>query len=155
MHAAAWHLLQDRSSQVALIDSTGSFSAVKLKDIIASLRAHKQAPHAGAGVEDVVQCLGRVRVMRVFDLAGASECLQEIAAAWGEADPLEKADRKPVLEIRSSQDEEDDLDAVPEAEDGAAAAPGPRVEKFAKMIIVDHVSNIVGREFSHDQIEGA
>ncbi|KAI9881140.1 MAG: hypothetical protein M1830_008298 [Pleopsidium flavum] len=108
LHALTTHLLHNSTSPVALIDTTGSFSPLKLHDIIFSRLRSGDGPGRGAkyvqqgymysrvekehrevetgeedseGMEQKVKgVLERVMVMRVFDFVGVVEAVAEVGA---------------------------------------------------------------------------
>ena len=94
IHAIATHLLAYDRSHVAVIDTTGSFSPVTLRDVILS----KLDPGAGPSTpyvnvrhetedealpQKALQALDRVQIMRAFDFDGVFEAVQEVGTAPG------------------------------------------------------------------------
>ncbi|KAL8784082.1 MAG: hypothetical protein Q9195_009191 [Heterodermia aff. obscurata] len=96
-HAIASYLLSSPKGEVAFIDTSSTFSPVRLRDVLAlRLRVQRQRttfqqsgyvytkqpagsePVAEELVEEATSMLDRVKLMRVFDVAGLVEAVGEI-----------------------------------------------------------------------------
>lgn len=99
--AIATDLLGNDKGEVALIDTTGSFSPLRLREVILSrlLKRSRQPDYQQLGyvyqplqanaqtsdnviVEEATSLLDHVKVMRVFDFAGVIEAISEIGEMW-------------------------------------------------------------------------
>lgn len=98
--AIATDLLGNDKGEVALIDTTGSFSPMRLREVILSRLLKSRQPdyqqldyvyqplQANAQtsddviVEEATSLLDHVKVMRVFDFAGVIEAISEIGEMW-------------------------------------------------------------------------
>lgn len=74
MHAVTTHLLSHPKAQAAWIDTEGKFSPVLLKTVIA-FRLPLSLHGAQTTAEDI---LDRVQIMRVFDIQGIAEVVDEL-----------------------------------------------------------------------------
>ena len=174
LQALAGHLLADSSCEAAIIDTAGSFSPLRLRDIIAHrLAAQRHAinnqvrpVHAKSteGIikvgedmtEEATRMLDRVRVMRVFDFAGVVEATSEIIQIW-EVHERELAEHREKFRaehgIRSSQDEEDE-DMGDLVESGGGYSDLTLDSGCITMIVIDNIANVVNEEMSKSQVQG-
>ena len=158
-----------------MIDTAGTFSPTRLRDIIASRLSAREdtgrdqsmarkdshkavVEYRESGIEAATNMLDRVRVMRVFDLTGVLEATSEIIEIWEayERKKVESRQRSRRMErgIASSQDEEDeDMGGLlTESEDDECE---PDLDGGCiTMIIIDNIANVVNAELSKSQVQG-
>ena len=178
LHAAANHLVAHEASEVAIIDTTGSFSPIRLLDVIClrlrgslGLQVHYQ--HSGyvyskarVGVNADVErsfreratgMLDRVKVMRVFDFAGVIEAIGEVCTLCEESEKIGSAQTRPerngrveANRIASSQDE--GKVGIEDAESSTTqisrSTPG---NEGIGMIIIDNIASPLGSIMSQNQ----
>ena len=164
MHAAATHVLLHQASEVAVIDTTGSFSPLLLCDILITrdqqLRLASGKPPGSLSAPHIKAYLDRVKIMRAFDLVGVGESIQEVSEEWspvaleGRASIRDPPSRS--AEIKSSQDEDEDVEAVSASiNDKTGEVVEEAVSAIkARMIVVDQISNITSRELAQNHIGG-
>ena len=164
LHAIAGHLLV-QNGDAAIIDTTGSFSPLRLRDVICNrLRAERQSDPSVSAMNDqtdqdrVNSMLDRVKVMRVFDFAGMTEAIGEIAEVCEQGEMAKSAKPKGVgqiaaNEVPSSQD--DEMEGMNEIDDREteqdhvnSANPG------IGMIVIDNIANVLQPELSKNQVQG-
>ncbi|MCJ1468400.1 hypothetical protein MMC07_007028 [Pseudocyphellaria aurata] len=179
-HAIASHLLHSAEGDVAFIDTTGSFSPLRLRNVLAS-RLESQSPRleccqvgyvyenrdSSAAANDdklkeqATRLLDRVRVMRAFDFAGVIEALGEIGQVWEKQDDRRRnfvnmhlEDEKKVL--YDSQDGSFSISSVEisvQNEEHIKGMSNMRDEQTG-MIIIDTITNVVSSMVSRSQTQG-
>lgn len=176
-HAIASHLLKSELGEAALIDTTGSFSPLRLRDVLAfRLQARLQRERyqqSGYMYEEVrlareetaeglvakaTSMLDRVKVMRVFDFAGVVEAISEVSRSIETHLTMEETGRavnvKKRPEISDSEDELDDNED-PQADHAAcSSATANGGNGRVGMLIIDTITNVVGSVMSKSQIQG-
>ena len=174
--------MNSEKNKVALIDTAGTLSLGRLRDILV-LRLHRKAVYelghqqpdsnyAKAtetpnstydGIIEVANLLlNRVNYMRVFDLAGVVEAVNEAQTSWEiQAQSREKAKGKDRGVIKDSEDEDEDEDNSPEPqsqkrEERPAATEGRASAEScpADMIVIDTIANVVTSILSKSQVQG-
>ena len=190
-HAAASHLLKsnatsDDGSDVVLIDTNGSFSPLRLRDVLVyRLRARAQrarglrqtgyvyekATRSGQPPEsdftvEATRLLDRVRVMRVFDLAGVAEAVGEVSEIVGrkrrdvrEEAPLQTAvtHRRRSGEVGDSEEEIDEDEGDEAHADGVEAGTNAAMDKpeaSIGMILIDTITNVISSLVTKNQTQG-
>ena len=175
-HAIVSHLLAEiqgegkqvdriAGREVALIDTTGGFSVLRLRDVLVfRLKARWQRrggygdgrAREGGGdfAEEAAEMLGRVRVMRVFDLVGVMEALGEIGEKKGKEREIRQEERK--REIEDSEDEDEDsgdggTEMQPRNDDEDQKGGG---NSSVGMIVIDTITNVVSSVVSQSPIQG-
>ena len=192
-HAAASHLLAPSSpnvtgetGDVVIIDTNGSFSPLRLRDVfVYRLRARAQreavlrqsgyvyqkpgpserVPEDGLMAE-ATKLLDRVRVMRVFDLAGVAEAVGEVSKIMARSrsprveGPQEglTSPRRRSAQVEVSEEELDEQDAKRRAEvtgsaEARMACPGAS-EVPIGMVIIDTIANVVSSMVNKSQTQG-
>lgn len=177
MHAVASHLISDPASEAAIIDTTGSFSPLRLRDIIVRLlhsadsERYQQSGYvyeklsAEADVESLeslrakaTKMLDRVKVMRVFDFVGVIEAIGEagiLCKTESQSTREIEAERVPKIEeVANSEDEEDEVSISIEPEDQRVQDNNCSCRASLGMIIVDNIANLVSTAMSKNQTEG-
>ena len=154
-------------SEAVVIDTTGSFSPLRLRDVIVE-RMGGGSTDRGVRKksremveEEAMRMLDRVRIMRVFDLAGVLEAVSEIIGIW-EVHERETAERREKVRrmewgIASSQDGEEEEESVKNLlrESGEEGREMEEEEKGCiTMIIIDNITNVVNAEISKSQVRG-
>ena len=184
LHALASHLLQHKHGDVAFIDSTGSFSPIRLRDIIL-VRLKKQTqpsvleqsgyvyerlPHEVV-VKDIEplkaqasKMLDRVRVMRVFDFTGLVEAVGEVSENCERIPNLDEEKKKrqqdeksgkATGEIFDSEDEGEDDGNVEIVGEAEVRVDNPESDTAAMgMIVLDTVANIISSLMAKSQVQG-
>ena len=172
LHTIASQLIDNEDSEVAFIDTAGSFSPWRLRDVI-TLRLGQNSQYTNyrqsgyvyeristlvntqmkeALKERAVQMLERVKVMRVFDFAGVVEASSEVRDRWERLENQEDQDhsaRKPINEIPNSQDSDDeDLVTRP---DSTASSPQSR---GIRLIVIDNIANVTSSCMAISQSQG-
>ncbi len=166
------HLRRNERAEAAIVDTTGSFSPFRLRDVFVSRLDAEQAREGSpiprdqssarsieARQREAAAMMDRVKVMRVLDLAGVAEAVGEINELW---EAYERAHRTPDRppprrEIPSSQDGDDEAEPM-ENEEYSPTPPSTSTTTAVGgigMLIVDHISNVVSSELSHSMIQGA
>ena len=154
----ASHLLTYKLGEVAFIDTTGSFSPLRLRNVLAyRLEAkiqHNSYQETGymyekrtsalesskeAMIEKATSMLDRVKVMRVFDFAGVVEAISEVNELMEEVG-------KRSDEIGDSQEE---LDGEDEGLKGSDSRSNP-----IGMVILDTITNLVSAMMAKSQVQG-
>ena len=182
-HAIASHLLTHKLSEIALIDTTGSFSPIRLQNILAyRLEAkiqHNSYQESGymyekralalehskeAMIKEATSMLDRVKVMRVFDFAGLVEAvsevneLMEVMTQQSHEASIRVLEKK-KLEIGDSEDEldeDEELQGGPQRESADDEYPqeSASCSGLIGMIIVDTVTNVVSAMMAKSQVQG-
>ncbi|KAL2043233.1 hypothetical protein N7G274_004293 [Stereocaulon virgatum] len=177
-HATASHLLKDSLGEVAFIDTTGSFSPLRLRDVLVFRleakaqregyehsgymyeRASSKAEETKQGfINEATALLDRVKVMRVFDLAGVIEAVAEVGEM---RETVTQASVKPASIARRAKDEVSDSEKELEEEDefafGPAAVQGEQVAEpqggQVGIIVIDTITNVVSSLMSKGQTQG-
>ena len=169
-HIIASHLLSFPLGEVAFIDTLGSFSPLRLRDVLvfrleakhyresyqqSGYMYEKAQPKAELAEQDLVHnattMLDRVKVMRVFDFAGMVEAVGELGELGEMRERVPsvpgKAAEKTRNEIEDSEEEHD------QDED-------PLLEQFSKdagqvgLIVLDSIANVVGSLMAKSQAQG-
>lgn len=166
-HVIASHLLAFPIGEVAFIDSSGSFSPLRLRNVLVfRLQAKHQresdqqsgyvyekvqpnAEEAKQGfVDEVTTMLDRVKVMRIFDFAGVIEAVGELS------EMREGIPRVPGEDPRKTRDE------IGDSEEELDEEEDPPVEQVSKnagqvgLIVVDSITNVVGSLMARSQTQG-
>jgi len=165
-------LLCFTTSQVAIIDTTGAFSPVRLRDILVyRLEAQyqrqsdqqsgyvyeKRSMSNDSFVEKAISMLDRVKVMRVFDLAGVIEAVSEVGQMTERASQNSQINVKSKKqEVGDSEDEfdEDDEEAPPKFASADTETNVDHETNQIGMIIIDTISNVVSSLMSKSQTTG-
>ncbi|KAL2055919.1 hypothetical protein ABVK25_003561 [Lepraria finkii] len=178
-HATASHLLAFPRGEAAFIDTTGSFSPFRLRDVLVfrleakfqresyqqSGYVYEKAPLNAKEakkryVDEATAMLDRVKVMRVFDLAGVIEAVGEVGEMRrSESQVAEKAE---AVATRRSRDEIGDSEEEPDEEDDVAAKPaaaegGQEVDSQGGqvgIIVIDTMTNVASSLMSTSQTQG-
>ena len=173
-HAAASHLLNNEYGEVVFIDTNGSFSVERLRDIIA-LRLHakkckdfqqvgyiykESAPRMldeqNDTLSEAISMLDRVKLMSTFNISGMVEAVGEVREALGKSiesrgsAPLRKG-QKGIIDSEDEEDLEGRLevgtatDETTDANDGASRIG---------MLIVDTVAAVANPLMAKDYVQG-
>lgn len=171
---------------MALIDTAGTLSLTRLRDVLV-LRIHKESmyqmeyyqansKYAKVSLEpdqiydgfvrtaDIM--LNRVNYMRVFDLAGIAEAVDEVGESWEVQaqqtnEKLKAKDR--VIEDSEEEDEanqglsdENDRKTKETTYQQAGVQEGKAIGETAPidMIVIDTISNVVTSVMSKSQVQG-
>jgi len=163
VNTVATHLLLNKEADVGVIDTTGSFSPLLLRDVLrerswAQSHASESYIKPGYSNEQIAPLLNRVKILRAFDLEGVKESIEEVFELWCRnlSFPHIAVIKPEVreIEIKSSQDEEDEI-ALEETTTGHGEdAKISITDTSPKMIIIDQLSNVVSRELGKDQVQG-
>ena len=177
-HAIASHMLASEYGEAAVVDTTGSFSPLRLRDVLVfRLEAQLQrdslrqtgymyeSMHSNNNdqrsqiIAQATAMLDRVKVMRVFDFAGLVEAIGEIQQMRENhlRDLQNQREAKACTrkEVIDSEDELDDDD-----DDNDAARMDSEIHSEAKndgaigMILVDTMTNVVSAVVSKSQVQG-
>ena len=176
-HAISSHLLAFPLGEVAFIDTTGSFSPLRLRNVLAfRLEAKQQqqsyqqsgymyvkAPSNArdaqqAFVNEATAMLDRVKVMRVFDFAGLIEAVGEVGEMRERAS--QTSVNAPSVPAGRMRDEVGDSEEEVEEDDDAPGSPaamegGSDAQKGQVVIIViDTITNVVSSLMSKSQTQG-
>ena len=166
-HATASHLLAFPLGEVALIDSSGSFSPLRLRDVLvfrleakyqresyqqSGYMYEKTQPKATdvqqGFIDQATIMLDRVKVMRVFDFAGVIEAVSELSDMRERTSQMTgKAPDQTRNEVDDSEEELDEDDKAPEnlsfEENGQIG-----------LIAIDSITNVVNSVMSRSQTQG-
>ena len=179
-HAIASHLLTHKLGEVAFIDTTGSFSPLRLRNVFAyRLEAkiqHNSYQESGymyekrtsrlenskeAMVEEATVMLDRVKVMRVFDFAGVVEAISEVNELTEAM--TQKADRLPVAAPEQRRDEVGDSEEEPDEDEEPEREAQHETDHLQGnephsgpigMIIIDTITNVVSAMMVKSQVQG-
>ncbi|MDI1486733.1 MAG: hypothetical protein OHK93_005994 [Ramalina farinacea] len=192
-HAAASHLLAPSSQKVTgetgdvvIIDTNGSFSPLRLRDVFVyrlRARAQREAVFKQSGyvyqkqgpservpedglMAEATKLLDRVRVMRVFDLAGVAEAVGEVSEITDRSRSLRvegpqeglTPPRRRGAEVEDSEeeleeDEEERRVEVTGYADAGTTFPGAS-EGPIGMVIIDTIANVVSSLVNKSQTQG-
>lgn len=163
---------------MAFIDTTGSFSPLRLRDVLVFRleakaqresykhsgymyeRASSKAKEAKQGfIDEATALLDRVKVMRVFDLAGVIEAVGEVGEM---RERVAQASAKPASIARRARDQISDSEEELEEEDKIASGPATvEGEQVAEpqggqvgIIVIDTITNVVSSLMSKGQTQG-
>lgn len=179
----ASYLLSTPKGEVAIIDTSGTFSPVRLRDVIAlRLRTQQQRtkyqqsgyvyakvatdpePVGEGFVSEATSMLNRVKVMRIFDVAGLTEAVGEIAEICEQAPsvPVENGPSRRAVVVDSEDDLSEDDSCAEGFDTGGEAEPlvsqhdnmMPSWDGKIGMIIVDTIASILGPLMGKSQIQG-
>ena len=180
----ASHLISHEKGEVAFIDTTGTFSPLRLRDVLASRlqqqsrrRRYQQLgymyekvpPESDAtqreAIETATSMLDRVKVMRVFDFAGVVEAIGEVGEMWEAV--LQARENTKIREAQnvdavkgvadSEEEAEEMLDDLPSLQSPSLEAHGPTTSDEAGqigIIVVDTTTNVVSSMMSKSQVQG-
>lgn len=169
---------------MALVDTTGSFSPLRLRNVVVSRileRSQKSVDQqsgyvyeqslAGSTVSDQVivdeatSLLDHVKVMRVFDFAGVVEAVSEIGQIWEKGD--HNVDHHPEAESQRGNkiiddSEGDDVSCENDNENNASSkARGENCDEQPKdrshcisMVIIDTITNVASSMIQRNQTQG-
>ncbi|KAL9135131.1 MAG: hypothetical protein Q9175_003684 [Cornicularia normoerica] len=182
-HAIASHLLTHKLGEVAFIDTTGSFSPLRLRNTMAyRLEAkiqHNSYQESGymyekrtsalenakeAIIEKATSMLDRVKVMRVFDFAGGVEAISEVNELMEEV--AQKFEKLPVVAFEKGRNEIGDSEEELEEDEELQAEPGRESVVLGDfqgsdphsgpigMIIFDTITNVVSAIMAKSQVQG-
>ena len=179
-HAIASHLLTHKLGEVAFIDTTGSFSPLRLRNVFAyRLEAkiqHNSYRESGymyekrtsrlenskeAMIEEATSMLDRVKVMRVFDFAGVVEAISEVNELIEAM--TQKTDRLPVAASEQRMDEIGDSEEEPDQDEEPQREPQHETDHLQGnephsgpigMIIIDTITNVVSAMMVKSQVQG-
>ena len=181
-HAIASHLLTHKLSEVAFIDTTGSFSPLRLRNVFAyRLEAkiqHNSYQESGymyekrtsrlenskeEMAEEATSMLDRVKVMRVFDFAGVVEAISEVNELMEAI--TQKANRLPAAASEQRRDEIGDSEEECDEDDDEEQhrEPQPETDHLQGneshsgpigMIIIDTITNVVSAMMVKSQVQG-
>lgn len=166
----ASHLLTYKLGEVAFIDTTGSFSPLRLRNVLAyRLEAkiqHNSYQETGymyekrtsalesskeAMIEKATSMLDRVKVMRVFDFAGVAEAISEVNELMEEV--TQKPKKPPIVAVGKRSDEvgdsEEELDEEDQGLKGSDSSSNP-----IGMVILDTITNVVSAMMAKSQVQG-
>jgi len=157
-----------------VIDTTGSFSPLRLRDVLAfRLEARVQRDrYQQSGfvyenkssrneenrtelIDQATSMLDRVKVMRVFDFAGVVEAVAEVKETRERSSQREYMPKDPKTRTRDEvHDSEEEIDD----DDTPSVNTLPKTRKAANgtigMIIVDTITNVVSSVMSRSQVHG-
>ena len=166
-HIVASHLLAFPLGEVAFIDSFGSFSPLRLRDVLVFRlqakyhresyqqsgyvyeKAQPKAEESRQGfIDEATTMLDRVKVMRVFDFAGIVEAVGELGEMREHVLRVSgKAAGKARAEIDDSEEELDqDEDPLAQQVSKDAGQVG--------LIAIDSIANVVGSLMAKSQTQG-
>lgn len=182
-HAIASHLCTHPAGEVAFIDTTGSFSPLHMRKILAfriqaqldrekyqaSGFTYDKRPKEKVGGEEAVferanAMLDRVKLMRVFDFAGVVEAIGEVNERRERSVLEEKAGKAAAekrVEVIDSEEDSDEKDS-----DAPARPKRSRVgEQYdheelvpesgtVGMLVMDTIVNVIGSSMPKSQIQG-
>ena len=167
-------MLAHQTGEVAIIDTTGAFSPLRLRDVIAwrlsCLSRQTGYEHSGyiyevippkrvegnsALLDEVAtRMLDRVKVMRVFDFVGVAEAVGEVGQllrrGWNIVEEgllQEHPRREKEVPSRQAIDNEDLSD------DHVKVNNTSLIEGFG-MVVIDNIANLVNSTMSISQVQG-
>ncbi|MCJ1398170.1 hypothetical protein MMC11_001367 [Xylographa trunciseda] len=176
LHAVTSYLIEQPVGEAAIIDTTGSFSPLRLRDIIVrrlrlpDLVRYQQSGYVYEKVSADVQVqsleslraratemLDRVKVMRVFDFAGVIEAIGEAGDLCVKkaqsSEEVEAGRVRKMEEVANSEDEEDKVTVSAEPEDHSAQDRETSSDASLGMIVIDNIANLVSTAMSKNQTE--
>ena len=177
-------MLNSQESKIALIDTTGALPLARLRDVLV-LRLHDQCTsEKGYRPADVKLAdfmvesdatddnltrmadlmLNRVKYMRVFDLAGIVEAVDEVSESWevhaqqtgGNLEGGEKVIEDSEEEDDMSQDSSDEKDQIWKIRHTAGIQKGKASAETnpIDMIVIDNIANVVNSVASKGHVQG-
>ncbi|KIW06493.1 uncharacterized protein PV09_02929 [Verruconis gallopava] len=175
-HVIANHLLSSQGSQAAIIDTTGTFDVLRLRNVIVDQIKDKRVhEHAAAAreIKGVVvdhddaldetetiarQALDRMKIMRVFDFVGLREAINEIKEDLENVEKDEEVAGQGVANhgqqtcIADSQAEDGDEDIM--ASDAKKYIPeSPKLESVS-LLVVDNITSVLNPHLKTDYVQG-
>ena len=177
LHTAARHLTAYEQSEVAVIDTMGTFSPLRLRNVIfhhiskspasasylesgyvyEKVSANAIAESSESLREKATGMLDRVNVMRVFDFPGVIEAIGEVSERCGEyerprSNGIERrAGRRSAGETCGTSDVGDGQGEAEELGDNTGKSIGSPALGDIGMIIIDNISNVVSSMMSKNQ----
>ena len=108
-------------------------------------------------IDEATAMLDRVKVMRVFDLAGVIEAVGEVGEMRGRESRV--AEKAGAVATRRARDEIGDSEEDPDKEDDdpvkpAAAERCQEVDSQVSIIVIDTITNVVSSLMSTSQTQG-
>ncbi len=166
-HIVASHLLAFPLGEVAFIDSSGSFSPLRLRDVLVFRlqaknqresyqhsgymyeKAQPKAEEAKEGfVHNATTMLDRVKLMRVFDFAGMVEAVGELG------EMRERVPRVPGKVTGKTRNEVDDSEEELEQDEDPPAEQVSKDAGQVGLIVIDSITNVVGSLMAKSQTQG-
>ncbi|MCJ1474950.1 hypothetical protein MMC13_003610 [Lambiella insularis] len=181
LHAIASHLTAHSNGEVAIIDTTGSFSPLRLRDTIvhrlstaASKTNYQQSgyvyerapPKAESESLESLQgkatvMLDRVKVMRVFDLAGVIEAISEARelcegyerSYTGQGPERATTGVQQPEEVANSEDEDEEVSFSEDVHDLGREKKPALPHGGLGMTVIDNITNVVSATMSKNKTE--
>ena len=156
-HTIYSHLRTHEAAEVVVIDTHGGFEAARLRDVfVGRLRAEPEPPEEADA--RAVALLDRIKFIRVFDVVGIAQAVQEVADGWAQRDReaeerrQSEAARPGTMVILSSQDDEDEMDEIQASQ---PYEPPPEASRGGTgMVIIDNIANHFGGELAKNTVQG-
>lgn len=181
LHAMASHLIAREAGDIALIDTVGSFSPIRLRDVVVlhlsqdtesntysrmGFISEDSGENRTAIQEKAEHMLERVKIMRVFDFTGLTEAIGEVGEFCGRIEkdrevPNEypdKGNKERVYEVADSEEEEDGeekrgVDEQDQSQKSAATLTDPSLGGI-DMIVIDSLGHAIGPIMSRNPTQG-
>ncbi|KAI9806345.1 MAG: hypothetical protein M1825_006460 [Sarcosagium campestre] len=183
MHTIATALLARPDAQAAIIDTTGSFSAASLRDVVA-VRLNDNSDKKNLVEDDVADdarifgVLDRVKVMRVWDFYGMTDAVGElrgmldagmVGGARDHHDLNVKDDvraarggkyengQSEMIEVADSDGDEDEDDEMAAGETDTKGGDTTRVVASERIciVVVDTITSTISPLLSSNMVQGA
>ncbi|KAH0018747.1 hypothetical protein KCU78_g7043, partial [Aureobasidium melanogenum] len=140
------HLLASPTHTATLIDASGNFDVLNLYKNLLTRLAKTNTNHE-ENIKQATSILDRVKIMRVFDLEGVVEGLNELV------DELE-GKNIPKNTIRDSQEEEEEEMILPEEEKEIKQEKKEQQEPAAGLILINNLSQVLGLLLKNNYAQG-
>ena len=168
--------MANENGEVAFVDTTGSFSPLRLRDVIVNrlsclpnqaifqqsgyvyerLHSHSKAQTLDDFREEATHMLDRVRVMRIFDYAGVVEAIGEVSERCDENERLQNSLYRQDLSKDATQENEiakDQEGDKKETKELDVFIP-PVIDGGIGMVVIDNIASVISPMLSRNQTEG-
>ncbi|KAI9758366.1 MAG: hypothetical protein M4579_003105 [Chaenotheca gracillima] len=184
LHTIVTHLLTHKESHAAIIDTTNSFSPVRLRDVVVA-RLRRRAAWERAGIQpqkrdsedeeqeweaEAMALLDRVSVMKAFDLVGVKEAVDELRDSMEGAQGAGGRDQsnspgvqegdfaeEKTMEVADSEEEDEmELDHSPSQKSQELHRSPEKGIPNSKIgvIVIDQITNVVWSVMGRSQVQG-
>lgn len=149
-------MLSNTTSEVGLLDTTGTFNVLRLHAAILSrIKSNAKESISNELVENILQ---RVKIIRVFDFIGVVEVVNEMASSLESqlsVTPHTEHNTVSAHKAREIPDSEDET-----SDEGEDTSPQDRPEDQSAetrkmgMLIIDNISSAISPVFKSNHIQG-
>jgi hypothetical protein len=143
-------LLSNTTSEVGLLDTTGTFNVLRLHSAILSrIKSNEKESNSDEIVDAILQ---RVKIIRVFDFIGVIEAVNELASKLEPQRPVTPVAAPKAREIPDSEDETSDEGR--DTSQQRRPVDHSAEERKMGMLIIDNITSAVSPVFKSNHIQG-